>query len=503
MFKAAAIFSSHMVLQRQKPIAVWGSSSHDTVAVSFNGITVKGTVSNGTWRIQLPPMEAGGPYEMQLTSGGETITFVNVMLGEVWLAGGQSNMELELQNAKNGETVLAALTPQVPVRYYYTPKQRYRDAQFESIEENTCWAEASPENSRAWSAVAFYCARRLAQRLGVTVGIIGCNWGGTSAANWMSRQRLEACTELRPYLDDLDKAMEGKTLEQHIREFDEYLAYSEEWNRKKDACYQEHPDYSWDKVQEVCGKCLFPGPMGPKNEYRPVGLYETMLQRVCPYSLRGFLYYQGESDDHRPQLYYRLFTELIGQWRQDWEDDTLPFVFVQLPMFRYKQDADHKHWCLIREAQMRAYQTVKHTGIAVIPDCGELDNIHPTDKEPVGERLAIQAMQVAYGIQDPDQDTPMFRDSYVTGNTMHIRLTGAPKGFLPVEHPTGFELAGADRIFHPAEAVLGENQITLRAEGISEPVYGRYAWTNYMEVQVFSKNGIPLAPFRTSQQDAL
>ena len=209
MFKAAAIFSSHMVLQRQKPIAVWGSSSHDTVAVSFNGITVKGTVSNGTWRIQLPPMEAGGPYEMQLTSGGETITFVNVMLGEVWLAGGQSNMELELQNAKNGKAVLAALTPQVPVRYYYTQKQRYRDAQFESIEENTCWAEASPENSRAWSAVAFYCARRLAQRLGVTVGIIGCNWGGTSAANWMSRQRLETCTELRPYLDDLDKAMEG------------------------------------------------------------------------------------------------------------------------------------------------------------------------------------------------------------------------------------------------------------------------------------------------------
>lgn len=503
MFKAAAIFSNHMVLQREKPITVWGKSSHDTVTIVLNGIRVKAAVADGKWQAQLPPMDAGGPYEMQLTSGGEEITFVNVMLGEVWLAGGQSNMELELQHAKDGEAVLAGLTPEVPVRYYYTQKQRYKDEQFDAIEANTCWAEASPENSRAWSAVAFYCARRLAQRLGVTVGIIGCNWGGTSGTAWISRQRLEECTALHPYLDDLDKAMAGKTLEQHIREFDEYLAYSEEWNRKKDACYREHPEYSWDQVQEICGKCLFPGPMGPKNEYRPAGLYETMLQRVCPYTLRGFLYYQGESDDHRPQLYYRLLTELIGQWREDWGDDTLPFLLVQLPMFRYKNDTDYKHWCLIREAQMRAYQTVKHTGIAIIPDCGELDNIHPTDKLPVGERLAIQALQVAYGIQDPDSDTPMYESSYVAGDTMHILLTGAPNGFLPTETADGFELAGADRVFHPACPELGCNEILLRSDAVPEPVYGRYAWTNYMEVHIFGKNGLPLAPFRTSRADTL
>lgn len=496
--RAAAVFSNHMVLQREKPIAVWGDGADGrTVTVTLGGNSASCTITDGAWRVTLPPMPAADGLTMTVQSGAVQINFTDIAVGEVWLCGGQSNMEFEIRNEMHGKDVLASLTPDCGVRYYYTPKQRIIDESFEAVERNTCWSTASPETAGAWSAVGLYFALELSKKLGVTVGLIGCNWGGTSASAWVSRDVLEAHAETRPYIEEYDRAMAGKTREEHIREFDEYAAYQDKWYCDYSKLMEEHPETTWERAQEILGASRYPGPMGPKNEMRPCGNYETLLMRVCPYTLRGFLYYQGESDDHRPESYAVLLEALIDCWRRDWNDPELYFLNVQLPMFRYLHEEDKKHWCIIREAQMRVYRKLRNTGLAVLTDCGELDNIHPTDKAPVGHRLYLQALSEVYGLAArEDVSAPMPRGCYAAGNTLTVLIDHAEGGFALTGEPCGFELAGPDGVFVSAKAVLLPGRILLTADGIAAPQAARYAWTNFMEVTVFGANGLPLAPFR-------
>lgn len=497
--RAAAIFSDRMVLQREKPIAVWGDGKDgERVTVTLGGNSASDTVKNGKWRVMLPPMPAAENLTMTVSCGAVEIVFREIAVGEVWLCGGQSNMEYEIKDDLHGEELLRTLTPECGVRFYYTPKQRIIDETFDAVERNTGWGYATQEGARAWSAVGLYFALELQKKLGVTVGLIGCNWGGTSASVWVPRDVLENNAEIRPYIDDYDKAMEGKTEAEAIAEFDAYAAYQDKWWVAYSELMQEHPETSWDDAQKIVGESRYPGPMGPKNECRPCGGYQTMLQRVCPYTLRGFLYYQGESDDHRPEAYETLLTELIGCWRRDWEDPELPFLNVQLPMFRYAHDPDFKHWCYIREAQERVYRKLRNTGLAVLTDCGELDNIHPKDKAPVGHRLYLQALSEVYHLAARSETcAPLYRSSYAAGNAMIVTVSNAHDGFRLIGEPCGFEVAGEDGVFYPAKAVLTKNRITLTAEAVPEPKFARYAWTNYMEATIFGMNGLPLAPFRT------
>ena len=498
--RAAAIFSDNMVLQREKPIAVWGDGRDGVrVTVTLAGHRASSVIRNGKWRVTLPPMPAADHLTMTVRSGAVCIRFREVAVGEVWLCGGQSNMEFEIRNALHGKELLSALTPDCGVRYYYTPTQRMFDGEFDRTERRSGWCKASPETAGAWSAVGLYFARRLQKALGVTVGLIGCNWGGTSAAAWIPRETLEAHPALRPYTDDYDAAMCGKTPEQHIREYDRYAAFQADWQNRYEQLMRERPETSWEQAQEILGASQYPGPMGPKNELRPGGLYETMLRRVCPYTLRGFLYYQGESDDHRPETYAELLEALICRWRADWGEDTLPFLNVQLPMFRYRHEPDRMNWCLIREAQAAVCRKLRHTALAVLTDCGELDNIHPTDKEPVGNRLALLALCRVYGLLPPAQaESPAYLRSYVSGGTLTVQTVHAEDGFVLTGEPAGFELCGADGIWYPAEAVLMPDCITLTAAAVPAPAAARYAWRNYTEVTVFGRNGLPLAPFRTA-----
>ncbi len=500
MFTTASIFSSNMVLQRDKNITVWGEGDDGAeVTAVINGSCGKTTVRDGRWKLILPPMKAGGPYDMTVSCGGDSKTFTNVMIGEVWLCGGQSNMELELQNCKGGKEILAELTPKCNVRFYYTNKRSIIDEDFLEAERNTCWNEAGSETSKAWSAVGFFFARKLAKELGVTVGLVGCNWGGTSASAWVNRETLADSKQTVSYLEDYDKAVEGKSVEQQIKEYDEYTEHMRQWNEKAAVYYKEQPGITWEKLETLIGKNEYPGPMGCKNEYRPCGLYETMIDRVCPYTLRGFLYYQGESDDHKPDSYYKLFSSLIGFWREIWGDDSLPFIMVQLPMFKYAKDPDYRHWCKIREAQMKAFRTVKNTGIAVITDCGEFDNIHPVDKVPVGERLCLQAEKLVYGM-DADAFGPMFDSVIFKNGAAEISFIHAENGFdVKTEKIVGFELAGADKQFAEAQAEIVGDRVIVRCESVPEPCYVRYDWYNWIEVSLFGKNGIPLAPFTTEK----
>lgn len=502
ILSCAPVFSDNMVLQRNKNIAVFGMAYDNMkVTVMLNGKTVEATAKDHKWSVLLPPMEAGGPYEMTVLSGDERITFCNIMIGEVWLAGGQSNMELELQNSLGGKKVLENIDS-ANVRFYYTKKNPYIDEFFYADERNNCWKTASEENSANWSAVGFYFAKKLSEDLGVTVGIIGCNWGGTSASAWMPRETLLADSDMRSYADEYDEAMGGKTFEQYLAELDDYNAYVEVWQPKINEFYAKHPDGEWGDALEFAGPCRYPEPLGPKSPFRAGGLYETMLMRVCPYTLAGFIYYQGESDDHKPNFYYKLFKALIEQWRNDWQDDSLPFLFVQLPMFINRGEEDRKHWCIIREAQMRVHQTTANTGIAVILDCGEYGNIHPVDKEPVGERLELQALCHVYGmISEKEAYGAIYKSFEYKDGGMLLHFDHAEDGFDIRGEAVGFEIAGEDKLYHKAEVTVQNDKIFARSGEVKEPKYLRYNWVNYGEVTAFSKNGIPLAPFRTSRDD--
>ncbi len=502
-FSVAAVFSSNMVLQRQKEVKVFGKGPEGAqVSVQILGKRFQGTVKNEAWTVVLEPMEAADGLEMTVACAGQEKRFTNVAVGEVWLAGGQSNMELELQNAKGGQEVLQNDST-TNVRFYYTQKIAWMDEVFFEKEKNTGWSVFGPESAGAWSAVGYFYAKKLAEDLGVIVGIIGCNWGGTSCSAWMSRESLLEDADLRSYVDEYEEAVAGKSEEQQIREYREYEAYDAAWNEKANKIYAERPDIGWEEIQEIIGKNIWPGPMCCINPFRPAGLYECMLKRVMPYTMRGFLYYQGESDDHKPHMYFKLFSRLIRHWRDDWEDDEMPFLFVQLPMHRYKGDPDYKHWCLIREAQMRVFKTVKNTGIAVIIDSGEFNEIHPKDKRPVGDRLERQAMHLVYG-QLPAKEAfgPIYKTCVHREGAMELYFDHAEEGFVVKGTLQGFEIAGEDGQFVPAKAELFAGKIILRGEGLIKPRFARYLWTNYGEVTLYGVNGIPVAPFRTSFQDS-
>lgn len=499
MIKAAAVFSDNMVLQRNKNVRIFGVCSEDIasaeVTVPELEVCVRAVVEDGKWTAVLPPMRECSACTVIIASQDERIIFRNAAVGEVWLAGGQSNMEFELRNEKHGAKALQACADE-NVRFYYTPKCEMNDAHLLEQEEKSSWKMPSEADSACWSAVGYYFARELSRRLGVTVGVIGCNWGGTSASAWMSRDCLENDALLRPYIDDYDNACEGKTPEQMIAEYDEYTAYHAAWEERMQKCYAEDPAIKWEKVLEICGENRYPGPMGCKNPMRPCGLYETMISRVCPYTIAGFLYYQGESDDHRPETYDRLLSTLIACWRREWMDDTLPFMLVQLPMFRFESDPDTGNWAILREKQMKVFRTVKNTGIAVALDCGEFNNIHPTDKTAVAHRLYLQAMYHVYGDSDRMKAfPPIYRDFEVCGRRMKLRFDNCD-GFEARGELTGFELAGADGEFHEAQAEVCGECIEISSAEVDAPVSARFRWTNYSEVTLFGKNGIPVPPFR-------
>ncbi len=610
-FQTAAVFGDHMVLQRGKNIAVFGEGEDGkrvTVTLELPGrkrtrdekkqeekkqdgqtaggdaVTVSGMIRGGRFQVTLPPQEAGEGYSMTVRCGEEEKRFADIAVGEVWLAGGQSNMELELSNAYEGAGALREDGAQnggkgPDVRFYYTQKIAYMDDSFFEKEAKTGWKRFGDPGTGAWSAVGYFFARKLASELGVTVGVIGCNWGGTSASAWMDRESLTEDAELRSYVEEYETAIAGKSVQEQIREYDEYEAYHAVWSKKAEELAKIDPMLPWEEVLARCGECKWPGPMNCKNPFRPSGLYECMLKRIIPYTLRGVIWYQGESDDHKPRTYERLFRRMIEVWRREWQDLTMPFLFVQLPMHRYQQDPDFKNWPLIREAQTNVYRTVKNTGMAVITEYSEWAEIHPRRKQQVGERLERQAMyHVYHAVGENDAFGPMYRDKIVhpakegqACGTVELLFDDAQDGFYVSSGPFiekayradgtvilpedgcacaeregagsdesggkgqekepkkaapapgttearertdapglsaeemrshGFEIAGEDGRFVPADYAIAGDRIVVWAESVPEPAYVRYLWTNYRIPHIFgARTGIPLAPFRTDMRD--
>jgi len=314
-------------------------------------------------------------------------------------------------------------------------------------------------------------------------------------------------------------------MEQYLADLEAYKKEIQAWDEKKNACYAKNPDIDWNQVLEICGPCPWPGPMGPRSEFRPCGLYDTMIQSCVPYTLKGFLWYQGESDEGYADSYPKLMRGVIEAWRREFKDEDLPFLFVQLPMFKNKCDPDYTSWADLREAQMKVFRSVKNTGIAVALDLGKFNDIHPSHKLECGERLALQALYHVYGKITKPEDAfgPMFRYAVPDGDGLKLYFDYVPKGFVidykavnytpeyktipqptpamecPPQYILGFEVQHRDGNWQPAIATPfcenGVYGIRLTAIFVPQPVHARYAWANWAPVTVFGTNGLPLAPF--------
>lgn len=515
MLQAAAIFSNHMVLQRKKNITIWGKTdSTEKIIVALHNQVVEAMIYEDTFEATLMPMEAGGPYDIVIRQGEEVIRYLDVMIGEVWYAGGQSNMELALENSLDGERVVAELENNA-IRFYQVQRKPFFDDAYFQSERETSWQVCEKGRGRGWSAVATYFALYLQKKLGVPVGIIGCNLGATSGACWTTKEKLAKDKDTCSYIEEYDKAMEGKSLEQYEKELSEYNKWYQVWQSKVDELYAKDPKIEWSKVLEIAGECKWPEPLGPKSPFRPGGLHETMTMRIAGYALRGALYYQGEEDEKKAEHYDKLLEMVIEQLREDWKEEELPVLIVQLPRHIFAGQADKGEWAVLREKQMDIHKKIANTGLAVTIDCGEFNNIHPLEKAEVGRRLALQALYHVYK-QPVKAYGPIVRSAAVVNGEVIIRFTNVEgklvykedsfyqstrKEYCPTEQvetvisENGFEVAGLDGVYYPAEVSLDDTRIHVKSKKVKDVVAIRYAYHNFSPVTIFDQSGLPLAPF--------
>lgn len=482
------IFTDHMVLQRGGEVPVWGEGPEgETVKVCCGERCAEAAVTEGRWQVWLPPMEAGGPYELVVsTSNGESMVLKDIWLGDVWLAGGQSNMEWKLSASRDGEAEIAAAHCPA-IRYYDVPKVAYEDGQ---DYPSSSWKVCSPENAGDYSAVAYYFARAVEKSLSVPVGIVGCNMGATSASCWMGASYLEKDPELRVYLDEFNEQMKNFDWEDYALAEKLFHEAFDAYNRRLEK----------GLTGEALGEAPWPPPLSPRSFMRPNGLYETMVRKVIPFALKGIIYYQGENDVPKAQLYDKLLEALITNWRTDWQKPDLPFLYVQLPIYSYDYNPDGEQWAWLREAQGKVSERVPNVGMAVTLDCGERDDIHPKDKKPVGERLARIALNRVYG-KDVICSGPLPKEIYPARDHILIHYEHVGEGLHAAEGDvTGFEICGENRIFFPAKARIVGHAVRVWNDSITNPAGVRYGWKNVTDANLMNSEGLPAAPFRMQQR---
>lgn len=492
MLKLAPLFGNGCVLCRNKELRIWGQAEDGCqVTVRLNDVQATCTSRDGRFLALLPPQGAAVGCTLEVSGGGESITVTDVAIGEVYLAGGQSNMELELQNADEGQQLIAQHSDP-DLRYFNVPKKSVWNQDAIQANEWSRWEKVAPGNAKDMSAVAYFFARKLREKLNVPVGIIDCYWGGTSITAWMDETTLSATAEGQRYMDDYAVQSGDKTLDQWQVEEDAFQAEMTRWNGMVAELKKENPAIQWPEINEKAGVCPWHPPVGPGSPYRPAGLAHTMVERIVPAALTGIIFYQGEEDATRTKHYDLLMDSLIRCWRTWFRDEELPFLFVQLPVWINNGETDPRDWPILRHAQELAWKRNRNTGMVCIIDCGEYDNIHPTDKRTVGERLFEQARRVVYG--EAGECSPRAVAKYCEGDALVVELT-APVVLRGEDAPQYLEVAGEDGVYHPAQCSIHGNELRLTADQVAHPVSARYAHWNWCVVNLFGENGLPLAPF--------
>ncbi|NNE90902.1 MAG: sialate O-acetylesterase [Verrucomicrobiales bacterium] len=477
--KLPSIIGDHMVLQRdQAPLPIWGWAAPGTeVTVEIAGQKVSGKAGDdGRWEVKLAALKTNADgLGMKITAGSETISLKDILVGEVWVCSGQSNMQWSV--AQSYDADLTALSANHPnIRLISVPQVGTQEIQNDFEGQ---WDKATPETVPQFSAVGFYFGRILHQTLGVPVGLIDNAWGGSAAEAWVKRDVLEADPNYAEYIAQW---------EQTEATFD-YDAAMAKWKAAVEKAKAE-------------GKPNRPRP--PRNvlagQHRPGNLYAGVLHPIIGYGIRGTIWYQGESNAGRAWNYRELFPKMITHWREEWGQGDFPFYWVQLADFKAEVDqpADHE-WPVLREAQTHALK-LPNTGQAVIYDIGEGRDIHPRDKEGVAKRLARLALKNDYGF-DIAAESPRYKSHEVKGNKIEITFDHVGKSGLytfDVREAVGFQIAGEDKVFHWADAqVVGKDKVVVSSKDVPNPVAVRYAWTDNPVANLCSRENLPVVPFRT------
>lgn len=497
MLTPASLFTDGAVLCREKEIRVFGRADRPVRVVLKNRdghILAEGsdTGRDGRFLVTLAPQKAQTGCTLAFQAGEEKAEAGDVAIGEVFLASGQSNMEMQLCNAEEGPDLIRTHEDDL-LRFYNVPQKAIAGEEHDRAVAEARWHAVRPGTGGENSAVAYFFARKLREKMPeIPVGIIGCYWGGTSVTCWLEEDVLRTCTEGTRYLEEYAASSAGKTMETWLEEDRIFWETINAWNAAVADYQKSHPGAEWKEVESACGPAPWNPPPGPGSPFRPAGLAATMVREVVPAALTGILYYQGENDAGITEKYDELMMLLIRSWRAKFRDPELPFLFVQLPLWLDWYAEDCRQWAKIRLAQAKARDHTEKTGMACLLDQGEYGNIHPVRKRPVGERLAELAGKMLYG---GGETSPRALGLRVDGNTLAVLLS-APVRTKDGRAPALLEIAGEDGCYVPASAEIRGSELILRTDSVSSPVYARYAWIDWSDkVNLFGENGLPLEPF--------
>ncbi len=440
------VFGSGMVLQRDATVPVWGwGDVGEKITVEIAGERQTAAVgADGRWRVDLSPKPAGGPFELKIIATNK-IVLSDVLFGDVWICAGQSNMGFSLRRAKDAEAEIATAT-YPNLRFLTVPAKSATEPQ---TDFNATWETCSPKTARDFSAVAYFFGRRIRETIQVPVGLIEVAWGGASCEAWIEPRLLV-----------------------------------------------EHPELSGLASPARLEKT-------PENQ-RAGALRNGMLEPLKPFAIKGVVWYQGEANAGRAWQYRLLFPTLVESWRQDWEQGDFPFYFVQLANFMApRPQPGNSSWAELREAQSQAARQLRNVGCAVAIDVGETADVHPKDKKPVGERLALLALARTYGV-DVVCAGPEFRSMKIAGNRVVLTFDNTDGGLKIGANAQcddvelrGFAVAGADRKFYWAKAEIDGETVVVSAPEVERPVAVRYAWADNPICNLTNGAGLPASPFRS------
>ena len=495
-----AIFRDDMVLQREMSVPVWGTAdAGEVVTVKLQGQRVAAAASaKGEWRVKLAPMKAGGPHELTVT-GKNTIKIVNVLVGDVWVCGGQSNMAMSVRASMNSkEEVAAADYPEI--RLFRVVNTKADEPQKDLRGR---WLVCGPRTVSGFTAVGYFFGRKLHKDLGVPIGLIHSNWGGTPAEAWTGIKALESDPAFTPLLERWQKIIENYPAAK--AKYDNMLA---EWRKAAETARAEgrRPPRRPRR------------PRGPDSPSRPAALYNAMIHPLIPFAIKGAIWYQGEANAGRAEEYRKLLPAMIGNWRTAWGQGDFPFLIVQLANFMtVSSQPTDTGWARLREAQCLTARALPNCGLAAIIDTGEARDIHPKNKQDVGKRLALVALAKVYGkrivYSGPEYESMRVEGARVrlkfkhTGSGLAVRTSEMPNypnmikqgyrftlGDAPVK---GFAIAGDDRKFVWAQAKIDGETVLVWSDKVAKPVAVRYAWANNPVCNLYNREGLPAAPFRT------
>jgi len=485
-----SIFSDNMVLQRDIKTTIWGwADPGEEIKVTINSQSRSTkTDSNGSWTVKLEPIEAGGPFELRI-EGENRIKLTNILVGDVWICSGQSNMEMRVRHVNDSDNEVADALHSNLRLFQIT-----NDLSPES--RNDCegrWEECRPSTIGDFSAVGYFFGRKIMRELDVPVGLINSSWGGTTVEAWMSPDAQQHCDEFRNILDHWKPVLENKS--------QEIVNYY-----RKMAQWEEDVHYVLYVKKPILQTTLYgTPPESPVNlsicPQMPTWVHNAMIAPLVPFAIKGVIWYQGESNAGRAYQYRELFPALIENWRRLWNQGNFPFLFVQLANFGEPDPHPRESaWAELREAQLMTL-SLTNTAMAVAVDVGEADDVHPRNKQDVGFRLALGALKITYG-KNIVHSGPIYDSMVVRNKRVYIHFSDTGSGLVSKDDKPlrGFAVAGKDRKFYWAEAMITDNEVVVWNNNVKDPVAVRYGWANNPDCNLYNREGLPASPFRTDNR---